>query len=298
MTMMLTAFPAEYDADIQSRVFTGIEDAMDAAAWRSYFNETFEKKYSISTTGFSGFDAVPQWKDGQDLPLDEAEKIWDLTMTTLFYGMGFKVTRKHQEYGQASVIQGWADALVMSVEQTYGTLHVATLDNAFTTNITSLGGVPLISASHTTAGAGTRSNLLAATAITPAALDTLRQRAANWVNYRGINTPVDLVGAKLIHATEIGQTVDKILNSPNEPFINDNDVNTQRGKYIPVDEVRLTSTTAFFIQGRRHGLRSNHGLTPRPIRYMENNGSLVHGVEFDNVTGIEFADGMFGCAGA
>ncbi len=296
--MRLTAFPAEYDADIRARVFTGIDEYLDVAAWRKYFRETFEKKYTLSTTGYSGFDAVPQWKDGADLPLDEAEKIWDLVMTMLFYGMGFKVTRKHQEYGQADVIQGWADALVLSVEQTYGTIHVATLDNAFGTAIDALGGVPLISASHPTAGAGTRSNLLAAAAISPSNLDLLRQRAANWVNYRGISTPIDLTGAKLIHATEIGMSVDKILGSDKEPFISDNDKNVHRGKYEPVEEVRLTSATAYFVQARRHGLRSNHGLTPRPIRYMEPNGNLVIGVEFDNTTGIEFADGMFACPGA
>ena len=298
--MQLTAFPAEYDKDIMVRVFAGIEASMDVAAWRQYFNESFEKELVLKTTGYSGFDSVPQWKDGTELPLDEAEKIWDMTMTMLFYGMGFKVTRKHQEYGLLRVIQGWADSLAMSVEHTYGSIHVAMLDGAFTTAITSLGSKTLCSTTHLTTGASTRSNRGAGAALTPANLDVIRQRAANWINYRGINTPVRLkgAGAKLIIPTELERTANKIVNSEGEMNTANNDVNTFRNAFQIVEEVRLTSTTAYFLQGPKHGLLSNHGLLPRPIRYQENNGNLVHGVEFDCVTGVEFPDGIFGDAGA
>jgi hypothetical protein len=298
MTMMITAFPEEYDKSIQDRVFLGIETYFAMAAWRQYFNYSEEKSLVLKTTGYSGFDSVPQWPDGVDIPVDEAMKLWDMTITMLFYGLGFKVTRKHLEYGQLRIIQSWADSLALSVEQTYGTIHVATLDAAFTTNIAALGGVPLISASHPTAGSGTRSNLLAPAALTPANLDTLRLRAAKWVNYRGIATPIDVTGAKIIYPSNLHRTVTKILESQGEPFTTDNDINVQRGKYVSVEEPRLTSTTAYFLQCRKHGLLSNHGKLPKMIRYEENNGSLVHGVEFDCVTGVEFADGMFGCAGA
>lgn len=298
--MLLTAYPQEYDKDIQSRVFAGITEGLERAAWMKYFNISNQQSYTLNTTGFSGFDSVPQWRDGAELPLDEAERIWNMTLTMLFYGMGFKVTRKHQEYGQARVIQGWADSLAMSVEHTYGTLHVAMLDGAFTTNIASLGTVPLIATTHPTAGVTTRSNLAPAAALTSANLDVVRQRAANWINYRGINTPVQLRGngSKLIVPTELIRTAEKIVGSVAEPFTTDNDKNTFAGAFEIVEEVRLTSPTAYFLQGPRHGMLSNHGLSPRPIRYMENSGNLVHGVEFDMVTGVEYADGMFGSAGA
>jgi len=298
-SMHLTAFPAEYDASIQARVFTGIDMYMAQAAWRKYFNISNEKKMVLKTTGYSGFDSVPQWQDGAALPMDEAEKIWDMTMTMLFYGLGFKVTRKHQEYGEIRIINGWADSLSLSVEQTYGTIHVAPLDNAFTTNITALGSVPLCSNSHPTAGASTRDNLVTAAALAPSTMAAMRLLAANWVNYRGISQPLDLTGAKLIYPSDLDSTVVKLLGSLNEPSTTDNDINVSRlKKYVSVEEPRLTSTTAHFLQMRRHGLLSNHGLFPRPINYTEPNGNLVHGVEFDVVTGIEFADGVFGNEGA
>jgi len=297
--MLLTAFPEEYDGSITARVYAGIMATMDTAAWRQYLAETFEKKYVIKDTNYSGFDSVPQWKDGTTLPLDEAEKINDLTMTMLFYGMGFKVTRKHLEYGLSSIIQGWADSLSMSVGHTYGTISVAMLDAAFTTTIASLGTKTLCSTTHLTAGVSTRSNRGAGAALTPANLDVLRQRGANWINYRGINTPVLLKGpgVKLIVPTELERTASKIINSTNETGTGNNDINTYKNGASIVEEVRLTSTTAYFLQAPGHGMTINHGLAPRPIRYMEDCGNLVHGIEFDCVTGIKRPDGIFGDAG-
>jgi len=298
MPQLLTAFPAEYDKDIQTKIHTGIGAYFAMAAWKLYFNITNEKSMTLKTTGYSGFDAVPQWYDGTDLPMDEAEKIWDMTLTMLFYGLGFKVTRIHQEYGQSRLISGCADSLVLSVEQTYGNVHVATLDNAFTTSISAL-GTTLISNSHTTAGAGTRDNRGAGAAFGSSGLAALRLLAANWTNYRGINQPIDLTGAKLIYPSDLDETATKLVGSANEPGTANNDLNVVRTKkYVPVEEPRLTTTTAYFLQARRHGLLSNHGVFPRPIRYQENNGNLVHGVEFHCVTGVEFADGMFGDPGA
>jgi hypothetical protein len=297
--MGLTAFPAAYDKDIFDRVFRGIANTLAAAAWRQYFMESFEVLYTLKTTGYSGFGTVPEWKDGEDLPIDEAEHIWDMTLTALFFGMAFKVTRNHERYGNLRNIQQWAASLIDSVEHTYGVIHVAPLDAAFTTNLAVLGTVPLCSASHPTVGASTRSNLLTpGAAMTNANLAVLRQRASDWVNYRGLNTPVNLNGAKLIFPSDLEDTVDKILGSGNEPGTADNDINTQRGKYRKVMEVRLTSSTAYFIQAGVHGLITNHSMLPRPVRYMENNGNLVIGVEFHNLNGVERADGIFGCAGA
>ena len=118
-------------------------------------------------------------------------------------------------------------------------------------------------------------------ALSSTTLGALRLLAANWTNYRGINTPIDLTGAKLIFPSDLHTTVMRLLSSELAPGTGNNDTNEVRlAQYTPVEEPRLTSTTAYFIPGRRHGLLSNPGLFPRPIRYVENNGSLVHGVEF------------------
>lgn len=300
MTMMLSAFPDIYDARVTVKIMDGI--GAQPAAWEQYFNQSDEHQLEIRTTDYSGFGKVPVWKDGADLPVDEALKIGSMTMAMVFYGAGFKITRKMgpgpEGYGQLRLIDRLAASLARSANQTYGLVHVATLDVAFTTALASLGAKTLISATHLTAGSGSRSNLLAAAALTPANLTALKLKAAKWVNYRGLHDPIDMVGAKLIYPSDLASVAEKLLGSAQEPGTANNDKNVHAGKFIPVEEARLTSTTAYFIQAQTHGLLSNHGLRPTPISYYENNGSLVKGVQFDFTTGVEFADGMFGCAGA
>lgn len=299
--MGISAFPAVYDKDIQTKVFRGMENVLAAAAWRQYFNQSFEKVLTLVTTGYSGFGVVPEWKDGEALPMDEAEKIYDMTLTALFYGMGFKVTRNMLFYDDAynrRTVDQWVSALIDSVEHTLGVLHVATLNNAFTTTHTHMSSKTLCSTTHVTAGATTRSNRGAGAALTVANLETLRQKASKWVNYRGLATPINMAGAKLIHPAELENTTDVILNSVGKPGTTDNDTNFFRAKYVPVTEVRLTSTTAYFLQAQTHHLISNFSKPLSRVRYEEPNGNLVHGVEFHLLTGIEQPDGIFGDAGA
>ena len=295
MAMILTAFPKEYDADVMVAVME--ELAAVSAAWREYYNISTTGKYIENWTTYAGMTQVPEWGDGVDLPIDEAMKIADLAVTQVFYGLGFKVSRKHVKYGQSNVIADWATSLGQSAAQTYHNLHVATLDNAFATNLASLGTKPLCSATHATAGGGTRSNLLAAAALSAANLEALRLKGDNWVDYRGLNRPLDFAGAKLVTNPALRRTAQQILQSEGEAGTAQNQINVHRGVFQWVNE-QLSSTTAYFLIGRGNGLKSVHGMTPTPIRYVEPNGNLVHGLEFDFGVGVKHADGVVGCAGA
>lgn len=296
MSMLLTQFPAEYDADIQTRIFDGLSQV--PAIWREYFNVAATDKYIENTTGYSGFTAAPQWKDGSDLPMDEAVHVFDSALTQVFYGLGFKVSPKHVKYGQLRLIQRWADSLARSLAQTYGSTHALILNNAFTTTYTSLASVALCSASHTTAGSATRSNINASAALTPANLEVLITQGLNMVNYRGLNDPVYY--NKLIIPPALRRTAVKILQSDKESGINDNDINTQKGMMSIVVEPFLTSsTTAYFVQAPTHGLISLHGQAPTPINYKEESSqSLIHGISADWVAGVEFFEGIAGSQGA
>lgn len=297
MTMTLQQFPEEYNERITVRVFDGLNNVPQI--WREYFNISPTEKYQELTTGYSGFGEMGQWQDGTDLPVDEAVSIFDNTLTQVYYGMGFKVTRKHVKYGQLRLIQRWADSLSKSVAQKYASIHAAILGNAFTTTYASLGSVALISASHTSSGGSSRSNILASSALTPANLETLLVQGLNTVNYRGLNDPIYFM--KLIIPPALRRTAVKLMGSENEMSTANNDVNTQRGMYRIVVDPLLTdySTTAWYLQGETHGLLSLHGQPPTPKKYVEESSeSLVHGVSADFVAGVEFWEGICGSQGA
>jgi hypothetical protein len=327
MAMTLVAFPAEFDKDIMTRVHDGIVSGAENAVWREYFNfdkdimtrvhdgivsgaenavwrEYFnietEQSQTINTTLYSGFGEAPQWYDGEDVPLDDSLKIGDIAETMLYYGMSFKVTRKHVTYGQLRIINRWADSLSKSVNATYATVHSAILTGAFTDTYTQFASKTLCSATHTTSGAGTRSNTLAvAAALTPTSVENLRVNCLNWVNYRGL--PDGWNPNKLIVPPALVSIALKIAQSTNEPSTTDNDINVHRGMFQVISDQNFTasSTTAWYLQGPNHGLMSVNGMLPTPIRYEEDSSqSLVHGTQFDFVTFPEFPDGIAGTAGA
>lgn len=293
---MLVNFAAQYDADIETRIFDGLGEV--PAPWKQYFNVEQTAKYVNNTTGYSGMGAVPQWKDGAPLPMDEAAKIFDNTITQLFYGMGFAASRKLVQYGEIAKIMRWAASLGRSLAQTYGQVHADVLNDAFTTTYASLGTVALISASHGSSGSATRSNILASTALTPSALETLIVQGGNHTNYRGLNDPI--IFDKLITVPSLRRTAVKILQSDGEPGTADNDINTQKGMFsLVIDPFASDSTTHWFLQSATHGLMSLHGQLPTPDEYMVRaTKSRVYSIEADFAVGVEFWEGMAGSQGA
>jgi hypothetical protein len=296
MSMVLTAFPAEYDASITTKVADGIAAA--PMTFLEYCNVSDDARAVIKLTNYSGFGDVPQWKDGESLPLDEALKIGDQTLTMLFYGMGFVVTRQHVRYGEMRTINGWANSLARSAVQTMGVAGANLLNNAFTTTHSHFGTKTLCSTTHTTAGAGTRSNRGAGAALTPANWETLAIQGLNWVNYRGLNDAFEV--NRMVVPPALRRIAKKILGSDGEPSTTDNDLNTHKGSCALTIEPKLSSTTAYFgLEAGVAELEFIFGQRPTPIRYTtDGEQSLVHGLAFDFVTGIGKPDGVIGDAGA
>ena len=210
------------------------------------------------------------------------------------------MSRKAQQYGiGARKAQRWADALVLSLADLYGYKHADILNGAFADTWASLGNVALISASHTSEGGQTRSNINASAALTPANLEILIVQGMNMTDYRGKRARI--MYDKLIIPPALRRTAVKVLQSNGESGTADNDNNTQRGMMSIVIDPFLTdgSTTAYFLQSRNHGLISLHGQSPRPERYVSQSAQrLVHGLSADFATGVEFWEGVAGSQGA
>jgi len=303
MPMTLVSFPLEYDQNVQVRIFNGLREQPNYYA--ELFNIDPTEDYITETAGYGGFGTMGQWPDGEPLPIDEAVRVFQDSMTQVFYGMGFAVTRKHLPrtaggygYGQLRLVQQWANSLSRSVMQTLNVRHAAVFNNAFTTTYDSLGGQVLYSDTHLTAnGANDRSNFLAAAALTPANLQGLMLVGWNNTNHRGLRDPIRYT--KIAANPALERTITKILESNNEPFTTDNDINTQKGKLAPHLNPFLTSATQWNLQSDTHGLQTLVGMPPTPKRFMdEDTETLVHGVATDFVTGVEFFEGSAGCAGA
>ncbi len=297
MPQTLLAFPAEYDEDITTRIYQGISQF--PMIWKEYNDVSATKKYIESLTSYSGLGPVGQWKDGEDVPMDDILKLGDQTMTQVFYGMGFAITRKAVDYGEGlKRAAQLSAALSKSVGQTLAQSHANTLNNGFTTTFSHFGTKALIATDHTTAGAGTRANeLSAATALTPAGWEATLLLGLNWVNYRGLNDP--FMVNKMIIPPALRMMAIKLQQSVGEPDTTDNDVNVHRGDFSIIMDPLLSSSTAYFGQAPGHGLISLHGKTPTPFSFLdEPSRSIVHAVENDFVNSVLHPDGMVGSLGA
>lgn len=298
MTMNLVQWPDEYDANITTRIVDGIGEM--PSEWKMYFDVQPTTKYIEQTAGYSGFGRMGEWKDDEDLPLDTPSDIYDNSITQAFYGMGFAISRKAVQYGLSPrKYNKWAQALVLSLADLYGYKHADILNGGFTDTWSSLGNVALFSASHTSEGGATRSNINASAALTPANLEVLIVQGLNMTDFRGKRAR--MMYNKLIIPPALRRTASQILQSAGESGTANNDINTQRGMFEIVVDPFLTdgSTTAYFVQAPNHGLISLHGQAPLPERYMAPSAKrLVHGLSADFATSVEQWEGMAASQGA
>jgi hypothetical protein len=291
MSMLLDAFPDEYNKNIDEKIMESYLD--NVKPFLSYTNTLTSAQRQIMAAAYSNFGAMGTWQDGTAIPTDEAKLRFTETFTMVFYGLGFKVSRKHVQYGDLILIQDWANSLGQSAAETMCVAGAAALNNAFATTLGD--GVVLISASHPTAGT-VQSNIVGAAALSPTTLEALRVSMANRLDYRGKRKTERL--QNLILPVALEKTAKEITQSLLAPYTTDNQTNTHNGINIIVDPY-LTSATAFFGQARNHKLNCYIGQAVKNGNFIEDSTeSIVKYLSADFVFGVADWYGMAGCAGA
>lgn len=292
MTMFLTDFPDEYNANVQKIINDTF--ANSALFYLPYFNVQADGRYQITSAAYSSFGSMQTWNDGENVPTDEAKKRFAQTFTQVGYGLAFKVSRQHVKYGMLSQISKWASSLGASGAATLNTVHSNILNNGFSS--THGDGTYLISASHPVSGS-TTSNTLGAVALSTTSVDTMMINGLETVDYKGKPTPI--VFNKIIVPAELARKAGQIVNSDQEYGTTDNQINYYKGKFQIVADPHLTSATAWFMQAPGHGLASYVGKSFATDSYLEDSSkSLVHRAELDFVCDVEDWYGMYGSSGA
>jgi len=294
MTMLLTAFPDEYNLNIQER----IQDRLGAAPLPhlAYYQVDGTDQYQLLIDRYSSFGAMGVWSDGTDVPTDAAVKQYDVTVTQVFYGRGFAVSRKMVQYNRFNQVQDWADGLTDSAVSTIKTKHAYPLVNAFAT-VTWGDGKNLCATDHTTSGGASRSNELASPAVlSVASWEALQLLGARLTDYRGKQDPA--VFNQCIVGPDQHPAALKIFGSSQQAFTMDNQVNIHQGVQVILED-GITSTTAHFAKSSdRKPLRSFWGMAPTPGFYTKDNGTDVHYIEADFVVTSPSWEGIAGTAGA
>ena len=205
---------------------------------------------------FSGFGTAPVKGAGAAVSYDDAQESFTSRYTHETIALGFAVTEEAMEdnlYDTFAKLR--AKGLARAMANTKQVKAADVFNNGFNSSFAGGDGQAFFSSAHPTIGDGTQSNLLAASDLSEAALETALISVSKTKDDRGI-----LIGAQAesLHIpSDLAFTADQILNSPLSTTIansatNVNDINSIRNQGLVPNGFfvnrRFTDTNGYFIK--------------------------------------------------
>ena len=205
---------------------------------------------------FTGFGTAPVKGEGAAVSYDDAQESFTSRYTHETIALGFAVTEEAMEdnlYDTFAKLR--AKGLARAMANTKQVKAADVFNNGFNSSFAGGDGQAFFSSAHPTIGDGTQSNLLAASDLSEAALETALISVSNTKDDRGI-----LIGAQAesLHIpSDLAFTADQILNSPLSTTIansatNVNDINSIRNQGLVPNGFfvnrRFTDTNGYFIK--------------------------------------------------
>jgi len=205
---------------------------------------------------FTGFGTAPVKGEGAAVSYDDAQESFTSRYTHETIALGFAVTEEAMEdnlYDTFAKLR--AKGLARAMANTKQVKAADVFNNGFNASFAGGDGKAFFASDHPTIGNGDQSNLLAASDLSEAALETALIAISKTKDDRGI-----LVGAQAesLHIpSDLAFTADQILNSPLSTTIvnnatNVNDINSIRNQGLVPNGFfvnrRFTDTNGYFIK--------------------------------------------------
>ena len=205
---------------------------------------------------FTGFGTAPVKGEGAAVSYDDAQESFTSRYTHETIALGFAVTEEAMEdnlYDTFAKLR--AKGLARAMANTKQVKAADVFNNGFNASFAGGDGKSFFASDHPTIGNGDQSNLLAASDLSEAALETALIAISKTKDDRGI-----LVGAQAesLHIpSDLAFTADQILNSPLSTTIannatNVNDINSIRNQGLVPNGFfvnrRFTDTNGYFIK--------------------------------------------------
>ena len=201
---------------------------------------------------FTGFGTAPVKNEGAGVVYDDASESYTSRYTAETVALAFAVTEEAMEdnlYDTFAKLR--AKGLARAMANTKQVKAAATFNNAFAASGVNLGdGKTLCASDHPTVGDGDQSNLIAASDLAQATLETALTNIQKVKDDRGI-----LIGASALSLhipVDSWNIADVLLNTPGKVSSADNDINVVRhmgmvpnGFYV---NRRFTDTTSWYVK--------------------------------------------------
>tara|TARA_R100000149_G_C5879421_1_gene143905 strand:+ start:2282 stop:3190 length:909 start_codon:yes stop_codon:yes gene_type:complete len=200
---------------------------------------------------FTGFGSAPTKSEGAAVQYDTAQEGYTARYSMETIALAFAITEEAMEdnlYDTFSKVR--AKALARAMANTKQVKAADVYNNGFNSAFAGGDGQPLFSASHPTVGNGNQSNLIGATDLSEAAIETATISVTKIKDDRGI-----LIGASTqsLHVpSDLVFTADQILNSPGTTGSDNNDINAVRHMSVVPQGFfvnrRFTDVNAWFLK--------------------------------------------------
>ena len=202
----------------------------------------------MKESSIGGFGLMAESDDEDNVPMDHVIQGFDVTHTPVDYRLATRVSARLRETDQFSKIKGIQSSLLQAPMDTTEYICVDPFNTGFGSNAKFLcgDGMYLFDSGRPfeDPGAGTWSNLETASALTQAALATMRTNFRGTLNERGLKRP--LVMKRLIVPPALEDTAREIITSSDKAHEMSNTTNVYKDKFEIHVWDYLTSSTAYF----------------------------------------------------
>lgn len=202
------------------------------------------------------FGAFTTRREGQSPSFQVLTQGPEKEVTVTGYGSAFAVTREALKDDIHGMIKKAPAALATACQYTLETLFWDILNSGFVTTVrTGLDSLALFTASHTTIGSGTQSNLGTASVLNETSLEAALLHFKLMKNEKGINIPGAKVPKYLVIPPDLSFRARRLLGGSERPETMDRDINVNQNALQIVEVPWLSSTTAWFVLAEDHDLR-------------------------------------------
>lgn len=210
---------------------------------------TVKKTSKLTETYLELGDIGPMGEFNGSLAYDDVAQGYKFTVTAKELAKGIKIQRKFAETDQLDIIEGLPKLLGRSARRRLASDIYFPFNNAFNTSITTLDGLQLCSAAHTSNQGGANQSNRGTTAFSAVSLEATRIAMKKFKTNKDnlFETDPDM----LIGGVDLEESMYEVINSKGKVNTANNNVNFQMGKYKMVTSTWLEDTNNWFLVDSR-----------------------------------------------
>lgn len=228
------------------------------------YKEIFDQEMSSMNyeedVNLHGFGLGAAKQEGEGVSYDTMQQGFMKRYIHIVYGLGFIITREAIEDNlYMKMAKQQSQALAFSMKQVKETVAANILNRAFNNSYTGADGKELVASNHLLSGGGSYSNKLAVDSdFSEASLEQALIDIGGFVDDRSLK--MQARGRKLIIPRQLEYEARRVLNSSQQPYTAENQINAIQGVLPVVVNHYLTDSDAWFIKtdvpnGLRHFVR-------------------------------------------